>query len=231
MTTPAACQPTIDRTTWIDLRGGRWLSLTVRWTYRSHGSRGIDRARNAVQRAGGASWKPPALSLWGLVIGSWVWFDRFGGPRDCVRLASSRIPSLQINGVSVHGEPHLHPRRGRCSGRGCLRRPRAGGAEGKAARRTAEDEAAGILEAAGAEADNLRRAAELRGKEEGYRLLKQELLEEAEQRRAELEKTEKRLSEKEESRTQAGYTCVDQRQEQVAQREGKKRRVIGVERS
>jgi hypothetical protein len=48
----------------------------------------------------------------------------------------------------------------------------------KAARRTAEDEAAGILEAAGTEADNLRRAAELQGKEEGYRL-KQELLEEA----------------------------------------------------
>ena len=57
----------------------------------------------------------------------------------------------------------------------------------RAAGRTAEDEAAGILEAAGTEADNLRRAAELQGKEEGYRL-KQELLEEAEQRRAELDR-------------------------------------------
>ncbi|MGB5525392.1 MAG: ribonuclease Y [Gemmatimonadota bacterium] len=87
----------------------------------------------------------------------------------------------------------------------------------KAARRTAEDEAAGILEAAGAEADNLRRAAELQGKEEGYRL-KQELLEEAEQRRAELEKTEKRLGEKEEG-LERKLDVLDQRQERVAQRE------------
>lgn len=94
----------------------------------------------------------------------------------------------------------------------------------KAARRTAEDEAAGILEAAGSEADNLRRAAELRGKEEGYRL-KEELLEEAEQRRAELEKTEKRLSEKEEG-LERKLDVLDQRQERVAQREedaGKRR--------
>ncbi|MEK6254090.1 MAG: Rnase Y domain-containing protein, partial [Gemmatimonadales bacterium] len=47
----------------------------------------------------------------------------------------------------------------------------------RAAKRTAEDEAARILEGAGAEADNLRRTAELQGKEESYRL-KQELLEE-----------------------------------------------------
>ena len=87
----------------------------------------------------------------------------------------------------------------------------------KAARRTAEDEAAGILEAAGTEADNLRRAAELQGKEEGYRL-KEELLEEAEQRRAELEKTEKRLSEKEEG-LERKLDVLDQRQERVAQRE------------
>lgn len=87
----------------------------------------------------------------------------------------------------------------------------------KAAGRTAEHEAAGILEAAGAEADNLRRAAELQGKEEGYRL-KQELLEEAEQRRAELEKTEKRLSEKEEG-LERKLDVLDQRQERVAQRE------------
>jgi ribonuclease Y len=85
------------------------------------------------------------------------------------------------------------------------------------ARRTAEDEAAAILEAAGTEADNLRRAAELQGKEEGYRV-KQELLEEAEQRRAELEKTEKRLSEKEEG-LERKLDVLDQRQERVAQRE------------
>ena len=94
----------------------------------------------------------------------------------------------------------------------------------KAARRTAEDEAAGILEIAGTEADNLRRAAELQGKEEGYRL-KQELLEEAEQRRAELDKTDKRLSEKEEG-LERKLDVLDQRQERVAQREeeaGKRR--------
>ena len=87
----------------------------------------------------------------------------------------------------------------------------------RAARRTAEDEAARILEGAGAEADNLRRTAELQGKEESYRL-KQELLEEAEQRRAELEKTEKRLSEKEEG-LERKLDVLDQRQERVAQRE------------
>ena len=94
----------------------------------------------------------------------------------------------------------------------------------KAARRTAEDEAAGILEAARGEADGLRRAAELQGKEEGYRL-KQELLEEAEQRRAELDKTEKRLGEKEEG-LERKLDVLDQRQERVAQREeeaGKRR--------
>ena len=87
----------------------------------------------------------------------------------------------------------------------------------RAARRTAEDEAARILEGAGAEADNLRRTAELQGKEESYRL-KQELLEEAEQRRAELEKTEKRLSEREEG-LERKLDVLDQRQERVAQRE------------
>ena len=87
----------------------------------------------------------------------------------------------------------------------------------RAARRTAEDEAARILEGAGAEADNLRRTAELQGKEESYRL-KQELLEEAEQRRAELEKTDKRLSEKEEG-LERKLDVLDQRQERVAQRE------------
>ncbi|MCK5482239.1 MAG: ribonuclease Y [Gemmatimonadetes bacterium] len=87
----------------------------------------------------------------------------------------------------------------------------------RAARRTAEDEAAGVLEAASSEADNLRRAAELQGKEEGYRL-KQELLEEAEQRRAEIEKIEKRLSEKEEG-LERKLDVLDQRQERVAQRE------------
>ncbi len=63
----------------------------------------------------------------------------------------------------------------------------------------------------------LRRAAELQGKEEGYRL-KQELLEEAEQRRAEIEKIENRLSEKEEG-LERKLDVLDQRQERVAQRE------------
>ncbi|MFC1531023.1 ribonuclease Y [Gemmatimonadota bacterium] len=87
----------------------------------------------------------------------------------------------------------------------------------KVARRTAEDESTAILEAARTEADNLRRAEELQGKEEGYRV-KQELLEEAEQRRAELEKTEKRLGEKEEG-LERKLDVLDQRQERVAQRE------------
>lgn len=94
----------------------------------------------------------------------------------------------------------------------------------KAAKRTAEEESSGILEAARSEADNLRRAAELQGKEEGYRL-KQELLEEAESRRAELDRTEKRLTEKEEG-LERKLDVLDQRQERVAQREeeaGKRR--------
>jgi len=86
-----------------------------------------------------------------------------------------------------------------------------------AAKRSAEDEAAGILAAARTESDNLRRAAELQGKEEGYRL-KQELLEEAEQRRGEFEKTEKRLIEREEG-LERKLDILDQRQERVAQRE------------
>ena len=73
------------------------------------------------------------------------------------------------------------------------------------------------LDAARTEADNLKRAAELAGKEEGYRL-KQELLEEAEQRRGELDKVEKRLTEKEEG-LERKLDVLDQRQERVAQRE------------
>jgi ribonuclease Y len=87
----------------------------------------------------------------------------------------------------------------------------------KVARRAAEDESTGILEAARTDADSLRRAAELQGKEEGYRL-RQELLEEAEQRRAELEKTEKRLGEKEDG-LERKLDVLDQRQERLAQRE------------
>ena len=86
-----------------------------------------------------------------------------------------------------------------------------------AARRSAEDEAAAILDAARTEADNLKRSAELQGKEEGYRL-KEELLEEAEQRRLELEKTEKRLLEREEG-LEKKLDVLDQRQERVAKRE------------
>lgn len=87
----------------------------------------------------------------------------------------------------------------------------------RAARRTAEDEAAAVLEGARTEADNLRRTAELAGREEGYRL-KQELIDEAEQRRGELEKTEKRLAEREEG-LERKLDVLDQRQERVAQRE------------
>ena len=77
----------------------------------------------------------------------------------------------------------------------------------KVARRTAEDESTVILEAARTEADNLRRAAELQGKEEGYRL-KQELLEEAEQRRVELEKTEKGSAEYDAVRARCKNACI-----------------------
>ncbi|MDP2469868.1 MAG: ribonuclease Y [Candidatus Palauibacterales bacterium] len=101
----------------------------------------------------------------------------------------------------------------------------------RAAKRLAQDEATGVLEAARVEADGLRRAAELEGKEQGYRL-KQELLEEAEQRRAELEKTEKRLSEREEG-LERKLDVLDQRQERLAQREeevGQRREEVKAER-
>jgi ribonuclease Y len=87
----------------------------------------------------------------------------------------------------------------------------------RASRRTAADEAAGILDDARTEAENLRRTAELAGKEEGYRL-KEELLEEAEQRRAEAEKSERRLTEREEA-LERKLDVLDQRQERVAKRE------------
>ena len=87
----------------------------------------------------------------------------------------------------------------------------------RAAKRSAEDEAAAVLDGARAEADSLRRAAELAGREEGYRL-KQELLEEAEQRRGELDKTEKRLVDREEGLDRK-LDLLDQRQERVAKRE------------
>ncbi len=87
----------------------------------------------------------------------------------------------------------------------------------RGARRTGEEEAAGILEAARIEAGNLKREAELAGKEEGYRL-KQELVEEAEQRRSEIDQVDKRLSEKEDG-LERKLDVLDQRQERVEKRE------------
>jgi ribonuclease Y len=87
----------------------------------------------------------------------------------------------------------------------------------RGARRTGEEEAAGILEAARVEAGNLKREAELAGKEEGYRL-KQELVEEAEQRRSEIDKVDKRLSEREDG-LERKLDVLDQRQERVEKRE------------
>lgn len=87
----------------------------------------------------------------------------------------------------------------------------------RAARRTAEDQAAGVLETARSEAENLRRAAELAGKEEAYRL-KEDLLAEVEQRRVELEKSERRVAEREEG-LERKLDVLDQRQERLALRE------------
>lgn len=87
----------------------------------------------------------------------------------------------------------------------------------RAARRSAEEEAGGVLEAASAEAENLRRAAELAGKEEAYRL-KEELLADVEQRRSDVEKTERRVAEREEG-LERKLDVLDQRQERVAERE------------
>jgi ribonuclease Y len=81
----------------------------------------------------------------------------------------------------------------------------------------AEEEAGGIVAAAEKEAETLRRAAELSGKEEGYRL-REELLKEAETRRAEVERQEKRLTEREESLDRK-LDALDQRQERLAKRD------------
>jgi ribonuclease Y len=87
----------------------------------------------------------------------------------------------------------------------------------RVARGAAESEAAAILETAGTEARNLLRAAELEGKEEAYRR-RDELLEEAEQRRAEVDRQEKRLAEREEI-LERKLDVLDQRQERIAGRE------------
>lgn len=81
----------------------------------------------------------------------------------------------------------------------------------------AEAQAAGILDTARREAENLRRAAELQGKEEGYRL-KEELLRDAEVRREELERLEKRVIEREEGLGRK-LDVLDQRQERLVKRE------------
>ncbi len=62
---------------------------------------------------------------------------------------------------------------------------------------TAEEQARQVLESSEREADNIRKAAELEGKEEAYRL-KAKLDEEADQHRVEIEKLERRVLEREE---------------------------------
>jgi ribonuclease Y len=81
----------------------------------------------------------------------------------------------------------------------------------------ARSEAESILDAAGKEAENLRRGAELAGKEEGYRL-KEELLGEAEKRRAEVERLEKRVVEREEV-LERKVDVLEQRQERLSRSE------------
>ena len=64
-------------------------------------------------------------------------------------------------------------------------------------RGSAEEQAKQILEGSQREADNIRKAAELEGKEEAYRL-KAKLDEEADEHRVEIEKLERRVLEREE---------------------------------
>lgn len=84
-------------------------------------------------------------------------------------------------------------------------------------RSSARAEIESTLDGARREAETIRRAAALEGKEEGYRL-RDEQLEEVEARRAELEKLEKRLADREEGADRKAST-LDDRQERLTGRE------------
>lgn len=88
-------------------------------------------------------------------------------------------------------------------------------AEGR--RDAARHEVEGILEAGRREAETIRKAAALEGREEGYRL-REEQLAEVESRRAEVEKLEGRLADREEN-TERKAALLDERQERVSGRE------------
>ncbi len=84
-------------------------------------------------------------------------------------------------------------------------------------RATARAEVQGILDTAEREAENIRKAAALEGKEEGYRL-RDEQLAEAEARRAEFEKLEQSLTDREENADRKAE-LLDERQERLSRRE------------
>jgi ribonucrease Y len=84
-------------------------------------------------------------------------------------------------------------------------------------RQGADSEAEALLKAAHEEAETIRRAMALEGKEEGYRL-KQELVADLEGRRSDLEQFEKRLTERDEGVAQQ-LELIDQRKERLASRE------------
>jgi ribonuclease Y len=81
----------------------------------------------------------------------------------------------------------------------------------------AESEAEVLLKTAREEAETIRRSGALEGKEEGFRL-KEEILTELEGRRVDLERLEKRLSERDEGAA-AKLEQIDQRSERLALRE------------
>jgi ribonuclease Y len=85
-------------------------------------------------------------------------------------------------------------------------------------RQGARAEVEGMLEAGRREAETIRRAAALEGKEEGYRL-RDEQLAEVESRRAEVEKLEHRLTDREEN-AERKAALLDERQERLDDREG-----------
>ena len=84
-------------------------------------------------------------------------------------------------------------------------------------RRSARADAESVLESARREAETIRKGAALEGKEEGYRLRDEQLVE-VESRRAEIEKLEQRLLDREES-VDRKAAVLDERQERLAARE------------
>ncbi len=87
---------------------------------------------------------------------------------------------------------------------------------------SAEEQARQIVDASRREAENLRRSAELAGKEEAYRL-KAHLEEEADQHRAEIEKLERRVIEREELLDRK-LAILDERQSKLDQLGDEQRR-------